>query len=341
MKYKFNFGTEVANIPAAVGSLIDRAGLCDLKTILYLSATSCNCTPEEIAPAIGASIEEVNMSLAFWRGAGVIVSADEKIKNRNTKSSQVKEKVEKSEKASVSVTDDNNKENKTFEVKKLSRSDKLPEYTPNELANILEKRSELALLITEGEKIFGKIFAVHEVNILTGLGDYLNLDVDYILMLMKYCKEIGKKTLHYVEKTAISLYDMGITSTSALAEEIERREALATAEGYIRKMFGIGSRAFTPKELKIISSWVYEIKCPQEVIQKAYEVTCDSTGKATLNYANTVIERWRADGLLTIDEIEKSYQNKNSIDINNLNTTSSFKTDEFFEAAVRRSLGEK
>ena len=177
---------------------------------------------------------------------------------------------------------------------------------------------------------------IGKVNILVGLSDYLGLDNEYILMLLKHCVEIGKKTLHYVEKTAISLYDMGIMSAAALAEELAKREAVLSMESNIRKIFGIGTRALTTKEKKEISSWVYDMKCPVEVIEKAYEVTCDATGKPSLHYANSVIERWHSEGLLTIEQIEASYKNKDAAE-----SGSSFETDEFFEAAVRRSLGEK
>ena len=321
MKLKLNYGNNASVIPCDVAAHLDRAGLCDMKAILYICATGADINAEDISRAIGFSVDEVNMSLAFWRGAGILTLDG---------AAPVKS-VAKSEEPTAKV------EEKTFEApKKISRPDKLPEYTAKELSGILESRCEVAPLITEGQGIMGKIFTVHEVNIIIGLLDYLGLDNEYILMLLKHCAEIGKKTLHYVEKTAISLYDMGITSAAALAEELAKREAMANMEGNIRRIFGIGSRALTTKEKREISAWVNDMKCPAEVIEKAYEVTCDATGKPSLHYANSVIERWHAEGLLTIEQIEASYKNKDAKD-----TGSSFETDEFFEAAVKRSLGEK
>ena len=73
-----------------------------------------------------------------------------------------------------------------------------------------------------------------------------------------------------------------------------------------------------------------------EIIQKAYEVTADATGKGSFAYANAVLERWNAEGLRTVESIEASYANKGE----EAPTPGSFDTDSFFEAAVRRSLGE-
>ncbi len=327
MKYKLNYGTRAAAIPCDIANFLDRAGLCDLKTVLYICAMGGECEAEDIVAATGFSLDEVNMSLAFWRGAGLVVSDS----NENPR-------VIKPQKSKASASGDSSENStKTFEQpKKLTRADKLPEYTAKELAGILEARVDIAPIITEGQSIMGKTFTVHEVNVLIGLLDYLGLDTEYVIMLLKHCAEIGKKTLHYVEKTAISLYDMGITSAAALSEELGKREAVLSMESHIRRIFGVGSRAFTTKEKREISSWVNDMKCPIEVIEKAYEVTCDATGKPSLHYANSVIERWHAEGLLTVEQIEQSYKNKDAKE-----PGSSFETDEFFEAAVRRSLGEK
>ena len=170
-----------------------------------------------------------------------------------------------------------------------------------------------------------------------GLVDYLELDFEYILMLLTYCVSIGKKSLHYAEKLAFSLYDEGITRGDQLADALHRLEVAASIEGKIRTMFGVGSRAFTTKEKKFISSWTNDMGYSIEIIEKAYEATADATGNAAFAYANTILERWHAEGFKTISDIEESYKSGESA----LKPASgSFDTDSFFEAAVKRSLGE-
>jgi DnaD/phage-associated family protein len=156
------------------------------------------------------------------------------------------------------------------------------------------------------------------------------------MMLLTYCASIGKKTLHYAEKTAFALYDMGITDAAQLSEELKRRESVAHAEGKIRSLFGIGARAFTTKEKKFISSWINDMNYSIEIIEKAYEVTADATGNASMPYANSILERWNAASLRTLEEIEESYKTGQG----KAAKEGSFDTDSFFEAAVRRSLGE-
>ena len=180
----------------------------------------------------------------------------------------------------------------------------------------------------------GKVFNVREINVLIGMADYLGLDCEYIMMLLTYCVSIGKKTLHYAEKMAFTLYDAGITEASQLSAELLRREQTSAAEGKIRAMFGIGERAFTTKEKKFISSWINDMQYSIDIIEKAYEVTANATGNASMPYANSILERWNAAGLRTVSDIEKSYEKGSGAKI----TEGSFNTDEFFEAAIRRSL---
>lgn len=322
MKYKLNFGTSAAAMPCDVAQFLPRAGLCDMRVFVYLCSVNGDADIAKISAAVGASYDEVNASLAFWRGTGIIL---EDVVSVAPAVRQIE----------VAITE------KKAESKKVARQDKMPDYTSDQLAQILEENKEMAMLIDECNHILGKMLNFHEVNIIVGLVDYLTLDNEYILLLVKHCAEMGKKTLHYIEKTAFALYDDGITTAASLTHELSRREAASSAEGKIRTLFGIGTRALTTREKREISAWINDMKYPIEIIEKAYEITVDATSKPTLHYANTVLERWHSEGLLTLEQIIDSYKEKgNKAGASSPADSSSFDTDEFFEAAVKRNLGE-
>ena len=323
MKYIINYGNSVACFPEKALEAVARAGEIELRALLCLCASGGSVDIKKLARQIGHSEEAVKEALSFWRGTGIIELCDGKTEENGevaaTPATVAEAQTEKEER------------------KKLKSADELPKYTSEELANILEERQETATLIDECQNIMGKVFNVREINVLMGLLGYLCLDCEYIMMLLTYCVSTGKKTLHYVEKTAFALYDEGITTSSQLAEEFKRRESAASAESKIRKLFGVGDRAFTTKEKKFISSWINDMNYSIEIIEKAYEVTADATGKGSFAYANSVLERWNAAGLKTLEEIEQSYKNNEG----KVKTEGSFDTDSFFEAAVKRSLGGK
>jgi len=322
VKYIINYGSKVAVVPEKALEISARAGAVEFRVLLGLCALGGSVDIKKLARSVSCSEDDVKSALAFWRGAGVIELGDGK-----DSGAEIEATVVKDEPCAVQVP--------KKEEKKLRRADELPQYTSDQLSNILEQRKETATLIDECQHIMGKVFNVKEINVLMGLVDYLELDCEYIMMLLTYCVSLGKKTLHYAEKLAFALYDAGITTGEQLSDELRRRELASDAEGKIRTLFGVGERAFTTKEKKFISSWINDMNYSIEIIEKAYEVTADATGKGSFPYANTVLERWNAAGLRTLEEIEASYKKSGS----ESPSVGSFDTDSFFEAAVRRSLG--
>ena len=323
MKYIINYGSKVAVVPEKALEVSARAGAVELRVLLGLCALGGSVDIKKLARSISLSEDDVKSALAFWRGAGVIELGDSK------------EAISDEPAAEVAVASQKTEEKTVEPAKKLRRADELPQYTSDQLSDILEQRKETATLIDECQHIMGKVFNVKEINVLMGLVDYLELDCEYIMMLLTYCVSLGKKTLHYAEKLAFALYDAGITTGEQLSEELRRRELASDAEGKIRTLFGVGERAFTTKEKKFISAWINDMNYSIEIIEKAYEVTADATGKGSFPYANTVLERWNAAGFRTLEDIEASYKKSGS----ESPSVGSFDTDSFFEAAVRRSLG--
>ena len=322
MKYKVIYGNGVAVFPKSTLEVMKRASADDLRVLLSLCACEGNADEKKLTKLTGCKIENVRDALCFWRGAGIIEAADGDASCESADAEEIKE-TEKEDKAPK---------------KKLQRSDELPNYTSAELSELIENRKDASTLINECQNIMGKVFNVHEINVLLGLSDYLTLDTEYIMILLTYCMSIGKKNLHFAEKLAFSLYDAGICTADELNEELRRREVVASAEGRIRALFGVGERAFTSKEKKFISSWLGDMGYSIEIIEKAYEITADATGKGSLPYANSIIEKWHAEGLKTLEDVAAHIaKNKEN---GKKTSDSSFDVDDFFEAAVKRALGD-
>ena len=172
---------------------------------------------------------------------------------------------------------------------------------------------------------------------IAGLVDYLGLDGEYILLLLSHCVRMEKKSLRYVEKMALTLHDEGVTETKDLEERLLRIELMASSVGKIRTMFGITSRALTAKEKGMIENWVCTMQYGDDVLQLAYETTVNAINKASIPYANTILERWYAEGYRTLADVEKAiadYGRKKT------DGGASFDVDDFFEAALKRTYGE-
>lgn len=313
-KLTVNYGQGVIVLPEAVMGALSSAKKTDIIALLALlsgkDAESCSISEDALERAI-----------AFWRGAGILSYEEEK------KTEPAPEK--KEEKTS----------SKTQKSGRRGDLGSLPEYSSNEIADMVENDREVALMIDACERALGKIFRVGETAKILALRDYLGFTPDYIAALCEHCAKIGKTSVRYLETTALALYDDGITDKATLDEHLRLAQEKHELEAQVRALFGMNmSRALTTKEKRFIDSWIgfgYRL----EVIKLAYEITVDKINEPSLNYANAILERWNADGLKTEADVRAQIEAEAEAK-GEPAAGKSFDSTDFFEAALRRSYGD-
>jgi len=321
MKIYFEYGRKALCLPDIPIKLLVRAGKTELKLLLSVAsraelAEDYEAHADTLAAELKVTRAALDSALAFWVGAGILSK---------------EESEERTEPAEEKPTP------RAEEPVKRTRVTELPQYTSEELTKVLERRAELAGLIEEAQTELGKIFNVTETQLLVSISEGLGLDDEYILTLLAYCKKIGKANLRYVEKTACSLYDKGICEASQLEEYLKEVDLFASSEGQIRRIFGIGDRAFTSKESKCINDWINTYGFDFEMIKCAYEETVNNTSKPSVSYANKVLENWYSEGIKTPDDIKRSKDKRSGAQSGAQAT--SFNVDDFFNAAINKGFG--
>lgn len=340
MKIEIQYGTKVAVFPASALSVMNRATAVDLRVLLALSADAALCEAGEgqmgaLAAKAGCTAAQAEASIAFWRGAGVLSVAEDDAAPVEAP-------------AAIAVAEPSIEVGNNTSAPR--RPDSLPKYTTEELTALLEKRREAAALIDECQRVLGKIFNTHEIGILVGMLDYLALDAEYLILLCAHCAKLGKTSLHYIEKVAFDMVDGGATDVASLHETLKREDAAREAESKIRALFGAQDRKLSQAERKYIHRWTEEWHFDLTMIERAYEATVDSIGEASMRYTDGVLKRWQAEGLTTPEAVDASDEKwrreheggtasqggKNSKS-GKQESQGSFDTDDFFEAALRRS----
>ncbi len=326
---KFQFRNDVLCLPASVLAQ-SGADAVQLRTLLWLASDlTLAQKPTQLAKLADCDAKSAKAAVRFWQSAGVLASDDEEPASLPTMA-EVQPKPQ----------------NTAVEKKPLRRADELPTYTSVELAELMEKRAGVRTMVDEAQRILGKMFNPSEINILVGMLDYLGICEEGILMILAHCKRIGKTNLRAIEKFAYTCVDKGITEPGALEEEFKTLEALHSFEGQVRTLFGMKSRALTSKESKMLRAWVsfgYDI----EIVRRAYEMTVNATNEPSVAYANAILERWNADGLHSAEEIDRAMEEQRSKKTGKAGASqketvlgNSFDTDDFFEAALKRSFRE-
>ncbi len=315
-KININYGQGVTVMPAKALESLGSAKKSDIVVLLHLLSDP-SAESSALAEKTQLTEDTIEKAVAFWRGTGILSFEEDK-----------------AEAPAVEVTAEKPKK----KGKNPGIGD-LPDYSTNELVDMIENDREVALMIDECERALGKIFRMGETAKILALRDYLGFSSDYIITLCEYCAKIGKNSVRYLETTAASLYDDGIASREALETHLAAAEAKHELQNKIRSLFGMNmSRALTTKEKKFIESWIsfgYGI----EVIELAYEITVDKINEPSLNYANAILESWNSKGLKTEEEVRAQIESETESK-SEPPAGKSFDSTDFFEAALRRSYSE-
>lgn len=324
---KLNYAQEAFILPTSVLSHLSDAQDAWIRILLWIASdpTLCN-KPKQLAKLADTDSKTVKTALHYWEEAGVLTDAEDPAvaeSDRSVRSPRTEEKG--SEKKQI-----------------LRRADTLPQYTSVELGDLLEQRASVRALVDESQRILGKMFHPAEINLLVGMLDYLEMSEECILLLLAHCKRIGKTNLRSIEKYACNLADKGILDATAMEEELRTLEALHSFEGEIRTMFGIKSRAFTGKESQMLRAWM-SYGYSADIVRRAFEMTVNATGEASIPYTNAILQRWNTEGLRTAEQIDAELRQAQSQKSHSAAAAlgGSFDIDDFFEAALRRGLAEK
>ncbi|MBQ9784069.1 MAG: DnaD domain protein [Clostridia bacterium] len=317
---KLNFQQDALVLPGAVLSHASEADAAAMRVLLWLASDLALADkPKQLAKLADCDQKTLKASLQYWQDAGVLAAEGESVPAMATLEAPA------AKKPSKRVL--------------LQRADELPNYTSTELADLMESRASVRATVDEAQRIIGKMFNPSEVNILVGMLDYLSLSEECILLLLAYCKDIGKTNLRAIEKYAYTLVDKGITDAEAMEEEFRVARLMHEFEGQVRALFGMQKRALTSRESKMLSAWAsfgYGI----DVVREAYELTVTATNEPSVAYANAIMERWNAEGLKTLEQIRAAQEasKKDAARADKTALGNSFDTDDFFEAALQRSF---
>lgn len=203
-------------------------------------------------------------------------------------------------------------------------------YDSEILSSAVEKDSEFRELCNTISDVTERILNKNDYNSLFYLYDYVGLPSDLICGIAQYCKQEKKFSMQYMMKTALGMYEDGIDSYEKLEQLLARKEKAKSGIGMLRKLCGMGDRELSVKENEFVNNWFVKWDMPYELIKLAYDKTVDNTGKVQFSYMNSILKCWYENGYRTEEDV-RAGDKKECVE-------SSFDADEFFEAAVKRTM---
>ena len=311
MNYQIDPGAW-SSVFAVPGSVVDQhiklAGAVQLKVLLwFLRHMEESPSADAISQALGIQRPDVEDALLYWKESGLmqqVGSAPSSSASQNT----IARKQETAPKTLVSSpAGSSSAPSFSSPARILSR----PQKPTNAIvAQRMKESSEIALLMQEAQQILGRLINNGESATLLMIHDEFGLPVDVILMLLQYAVAAGKGNMRYIEKTAINWAEEEIFTHDKAEEKLRSLDEAARAWRVVESVLGTGRRAPTQAESDLAVQWLKKWNFSREMIQEAYERCINQTGKINLRYMNKILERWRAQGIFTLEQAKEEQSRK-------------------------------
>ena len=325
MKYEINLGiwNGIFCVPNAVADdCLKLARGNDLKVLLYLLRNAgAEFDVKEIAEYLSITEEQVEESASFWKQRGIIDfnESGELVPSKAKMSSNVKKTTNKA--SSDSVLDS---------VRKIEL-DRTPDFTPKEIASTVRGNEKADYLFRHCEMLYGRPLKHNEQRTLMIILEDACLPVEVAMVLIDYCFSVNKATPAYMRAVALDWVDTGIITIDKAEEKAAELKNLDNAIIRFKKMFEVTS-AFSKQQKECIDKWVNVFGFSDEMVNEAYQITLNATGKLAFQYMNKILEGWHANGITTVEQLneqEKKHSEKRTNSSFDANTIEQLVTNKY------------
>ena len=267
----------------------------ELKVLLYLYAKKEADAPE-LALQLGITPAEAEGAIAFWRGAGIFEPDD------------------------------------TAEKKTVPTGTSLyKSYDSYTIAEYRESNAAFCACCEVVAEKFGKQLTKNDYSSLLYLCDYVGLSPELVVGITAYCVSRGKRSMQYLMKTALGMYEQdGIDTYEKFERHVAKLEQIHSSIDRVRKMCGFGDRELSGKENTILTCWFEKWDLSMELVRLAYDKTVDTVGKVSLPYMNAMLKRWYESGFVTPDDVKTKEVKPQSA-----GSASYGDSEAFFDAALK------
>ena len=300
MDYRLNLGAwrKIFAVPACVAEdHLKIASGTQIKVLLYLLAhPELGLRAENIAQSVGVRKEDVEDALLYWVNADILSKNGIEYypsENTDTEVSETYDALASGAAMPQTQTLD------TPEARALLHSE--THFPPKAIASSVNGDNAVKCLFDMYQNLAGRPPKHSEQQTLMILVEEIGLPCEVTMMLVEYCFNIEKATPAYMKAVAMDWVENGINDISKAEERIRILRSRYTAEKRLQKKFGMTS-AFSTKQKQTIAEWT-DMGISEELIEAAYDITLDNTGKLAFPYMDKILRKWAAEGITDPSQI--------------------------------------
>lgn len=163
-----------------------------------------------------------------------------------------------------------------------------------------DNRKEFKELLFVAEQYLGKTLSATDINAITYFYETLQMSADLIEYLIEYCVENGHKSIHYIQKVALSWHSQDIRT----AEQAKTNSVLYNKNCYsILNAYGIKGRAPAASEIAYIRKWHEEYAFSLEIILEACDRTMNMIHQPNFEYTDSILKNWYKKNVHTLEDV--------------------------------------
>ena len=253
-------------------------------TALMLGFDGKNMPFSEIANILGLLESDVVNAFEYWKNEGVLFYDGENVLFEG---------------ADVIVTE-------TLTPPEITPEP--PVHQSRDIAEEMTENKELAGLCAISAEILGRSLKKKDMETLYWFYDELELSPEVITLLLEYCVSKNKRSIGFIEKTAIQWHENGVTTLSAADKFITDQNEMSTYVGTLKKIFNFGDRNLTKSEEESLYKWRDEYGMDEDMVALAYEYCLDAIHNLSFPYMDKILSRWKEFGITTIEAAEKDHE---------------------------------
>lgn len=168
-----------------------------------------------------------------------------------------------------------------------------------------KSRKELKQILFIAEQYLARTLSRTDVDAITYFYETLGFSADLVEYLIEYCVENNHRSMHYIQKVAISWAEANITTV----EQARNNSAMYNKTCYsILSAFGIKGRGPAASELELIKKWTDLDGFDLPIILEACNRTISAIHQPSFEYADKILSNWKLQNVHTIADIQRANQ---------------------------------
>ena len=213
-----------------------------------------------------------------------------------------------------------------------------PKPPVRDIAAEMTENKELSDLYTIAAEILERPLKKRDMETLYWFYDELEMSPEVITLLLEYCVSKDKRSMSFIEKTAIQWHKNGVTTLGAVDKFISGEKEKESYIGTLKKLFNFGDRKLSKSEEDTLCKWRADYGMDEDMVSLAYEYCLDAIHRLSFPYMDKIMSRWNELGIKTIEAAEKDHDDFKSGKKNASIFGESGMSDEEIEKIIREKM---